>query len=442
MLNEKERHIYLTIKDIVDKKISNKEAAQILSMTDRNIRRLVKKYLVEGEEGFKHKGRGKVSKNKIDHSISESIVNDYTLEYYDYNFTHFGEEIHEKYNLSYPTIYRILSNGELISPLAQKETRRKYINDMKKSIEDNTVKEEIKNVYNARLLQEEQAHFRKSTNLYRFGEELQLDAAFLIWFGDVATALHLAVDKATKKVLFGWFDYQETTRTYYIILFNIIMIYGIPKKIKTDKRGSFSANNNFKSTFNTTQFGRVCNVLDIELDSNSNPLFKPNVERENYTFESRLKAELRHNNITNIDEANEYLINVFIPKINAKFSYEIDPKRTLMRKNPYSEFELNLLISEKTERLIDNASSIRYDGKYYTPINEDSKVVSFINKTKCTVIIAYDYTLWCQIEGKYYKLKEIESYKSTIETTNKEVTIKERKVYIPPKDHPWRHFKI
>ena len=47
-----------------------------------------------------------------------------------------------------------------------------------------------------------------------------------------ARALHLAVDKATKRVLYGWFDIQETTRAYFLMLMYIILNYGIPKKIK------------------------------------------------------------------------------------------------------------------------------------------------------------------------------------------------------------------
>ena len=57
--------------------------------------------------------------------------------------------------------------------------------------------------------------------MYAFGQEVQMDASPKIWFGDVVTHLHLAVDKGTKKVLCGWFEYEEITRAYFILLFNI-----------------------------------------------------------------------------------------------------------------------------------------------------------------------------------------------------------------------------
>ena len=70
-----------------------------------------------------------------------------------------------------------------------------------------------------------------------------MDAAFWIWFGNKDSALHLSVDKATKKVLSGWFDYEETTSAYMVVLMNMIINFGIPEKVKTDKRSSFSINN-------------------------------------------------------------------------------------------------------------------------------------------------------------------------------------------------------
>ena len=66
-----------------------------------------------------------------------------------------------------------------------------------------------------------------------------MDAAFAIWYGKKARALHLAVDKATKQVLYGWFDIQETTRAYFVMLMNIILKHGIPKKIKQIKEEHF-----------------------------------------------------------------------------------------------------------------------------------------------------------------------------------------------------------
>ena len=84
-----------------------------------------------------------------------------------------------------------------------------------------------------------------------------------------------------------------------------------------------------------TQFGKVCERLDIVLHTTSVSTAKANVERENETFKNRLIAELRYKNITDIDEANKYLNEIFIPKMNKKFSYLIYEKKSQMIKNTY-----------------------------------------------------------------------------------------------------------
>ena len=272
-----------------------------------------------------------------------------------------------------------------------------------------------------------------------------MDAAFAMWYGQKVRALHLAVDKATKRVLFGWFDIQETTRAYFSMLMNIILNNGIPKKIKTDKRGTFSINNvKTKSNLNTTQFGRICEELEIHLSSSSDPLFKPNVERENKTFKGRLIAELRHENITEDNDANEYLNNVFIPKMNAKFAYEINSEKNDMRENNYSLEELNIIISEQYVRKVDNSSAIKYKGNYYVPVDiETGEIISFPRNTLCTMIIAYDYTLWCNIENNLYILTEIKAPDKKIyqKTTKTIEEINRSKAHKPAPDHPWKRYK-
>ena len=162
--------------------------------------------------------------------------------------------------------------------------------------------------------------------------------------------------------------------------------------------------------------------LGIELITTSVAVAKAHVERENRTFKNRLIAELRHEEITDIDKANQYLNEVFIPKMNRKFSYEINFKTSQMKTNNYSEQELNLIISERFIRIIDNASSIKYEGKYYIPVDPDTgEVVCFMKKTECNFIITYNAEYWCEIEKKYYKLIEIENRDTTMkkESTSK-----------------------
>jgi len=442
-INEKEKNTYNIIKKVISGNMTRKEAMFELNKSRQQIYRLINIYRTEGEKGFIHKNKGNVPHNKIDKNIINELEQLYLEEYYDYNFEAFYDELNEnkkykgKYDISYSSLYNAFLNDDIISPLAHKGTIKLYNEKMNKAIKENKeIQEEKIELFQSRQIAFEKAHIRRATNMYAFGQEVQMDACEKAWFGGIVTFLHLAVDKGTKKVLAGWFEYEEITRGYFVLLYNIIINYGIPARIKADNRNSFSNN---KNKVDTTQFGIICETLGIELITTSKATAKANVERENKTFKDRLIAEFRHENIIDIDEANRYLNEIFIPKMNKKFSYEIDSKTSKMKPNNYSSEELNLIISEKFTRIIDNASSIKYNNKYYVPVNHDTgEVICFKKKTECKFIITYNAEYWCEIENDYYQLFELEDRDSTMkkEIDNDKPT--ERKKYIPPANHPWR----
>ena len=443
MLNEYEEKKYVTIEKLEKGELTRKEAAYELNLSLKQIDRLRVTYWKIGKEGFIHGNRGKKSEKKIKRNIIDELEQLYLDEYYDYNFEAFYDELTEnkkykgKYNISYSSLYREFLYDDIISPIAHKGTIKLYNERMNNAITNNeAIQEEKVELFQSRQIAFEKAHTRRSSNMYAFGQEVQMDASPKIWFGNIVTHLHLAVDKGTKKVLFGWFEYEEITRAYFILLFNTVINYGIPKRIKTDNRTTFS---NQENKVDTTQFGRICIELGIELITTSIATAKSNVERENKTFKNRLIAELRHEGINDIDEANRYLNEVFIPKMNKKFSYEINPKTSKMRPNSYSNQELNLIISERFTRIIDNASSIKYDTKYYVPTNSDTgEVVCFMKKTECTIVETYNAELWCKIEDNYYQLVELEDRSTTMKKESDNNMPTEKIKYIPPDNHPWR----
>ncbi len=445
MLNERERKKYDTIEKVVNGEITRKEAMSELNLTRQQIYRLIIIYHNDGKNGFSHKNKNKIPKNKKDDNLINELEELYLEKHYDFNFVHFYEEyVFGKYDISYDVMLKKFTEDDIISPLAHKKTIKLYKEKMKEVVkEDNSdIKEDKVELFKSRIIEVEKAHPRRSNNLYVFGQEIQMDACNKMWFGGISSFLHLAVDKATKKVLFGWFEYEEITRGYFVLLFNIIINYGIPAKIKADNRSTFSANNakdKDKKVF-MTQFGKVCERLDIVLHTTSISTAKANVERENETFKNRLIAELRYECITDIDEANRYLNEIFIPKMNKKFSYVIDKKTSLMKENTYTQEELKLIISERKDKVIDNASSIYFNKKYYIPANlETGEIINFQKGTKCTLIIDYDGNYIGEIENKYYIMLELENRDSIMK---KESEIKMQKKghhkIVQPKNHPWR----
>ena len=447
MLNDQEKNKFTIIKKLENGEITRKEAADELKISLRQVDRLRINYRNYGEKGFIHKNKGKIPVNKLNRNLIDKLENLYLEKHYDFNFEHFYEEhVFGKFDISYDVMLKRFTKDDIISPLAHKKTIKLYKDKMNEVIkeDDSNIKEEKVELFKSRIIEAEKAHPRRSSNLYAFGQEVQMDACNKMWFGGIPSFLHLAVDKATKKVLFGWFEYEEITRGYYVLLFNIIINYGIPQKIKADNRSTFSANNakNKEKKVFMTQFGKVCERLDIVLHTTSVSTAKANVERENKTFKDRLIAELRYEGITDIDEANKYLNEVFIPKMNKRFSYAIDKKTSLMRENTYTEEELKLIISERKEKIIDNASCISYNHNYYIPIDlETGEVINFRKGTKCTLIIDYDGEYIGEIQDYYYKMLELENRDSVMkkesEITDSKIE-KEHHKYIPPKNHPWR----
>ena len=246
MLNEYEQKKNDVISILVSREITVKEAMELLGLKERQIYNLKKTFKDQGKNGFIHGNRGKANPNKKDENLIKTLEELYLEKHYDFNFEHFYEEhVFGKFDISYDVMLKRFTKDDIISPLAHKKTIKLYKDKMNEVIkeDDSNIKEEKVELFKSRIIEAEKAHPRRSSNLYAFGQEVQMDACNKMWFGGIPSFLHLAVDKATKKVLFGWFEYEEITRGYYVLLFNIIINYGIPQKIKADNRSTFSANN-------------------------------------------------------------------------------------------------------------------------------------------------------------------------------------------------------
>ena len=111
-----------------------------------------------------------------------------------------------------------------------------------------------------------------------------------------------------------------------------------------------------------------------------------------------------------------------------------------MKENTYTKEELKLIISERKDKIIDNASCISFNKKYYIPTDlETGEVINFQKGTKCTLIIDYDGEYVGEIENKYYKMLELENRDSIMIKESEIKSIKkEHHIVIPPANHPWR----
>ena len=432
---------YKTIKEVVDHKLSKERASLILGISIRQVNRLVIIYKEKGKSGFVHGNRSKKPANTLDKSISNDIILLYKTKYQDWNFYHFKEFLEEFENIkvSYDFIYKTLTNEGIISPKARKKTKRHFKKQQLKKINIDMSEEQINIIVNHELALED-SHPRGEKPKY-FGEIIEQDGSIHTWFGNTRTCLHLAIDKATSTIVGAYFDNQETLNGYYNVLNQILINYGIPYKFLTDNRTVFNymSLNPDKRTSDKdvlTQYGYACKQLGIELNTTSVSQAKGLIERTNGTFQGRLVNELKLNGITTIDDANKYLINVFVPNFNKKFAMDYKKFASVFEAPPTKE-KINYTLAILTPRKIDNGNSIKFYGKYYQPYL-DNELKCFIPKTECLVIKSFNGDLLVTIDEKVYELKELERNKKYSKEFNEIPETKERKKYIPPMTHPWK----
>ena len=443
-MNEQEK--YEVIKELVDHNGNKNRASQKLGLSRRQINRLIIIYKEKGKSGFIHGNRSKKPVNTLDKSISEDIILLYKNKYYDFNFSHFKEFLKKDENIdvSYDFIYKNLTKAGILSPKARKKTKREYAK--KKLFQEKKINlamsdEQIEHIVNHEIALED-SHPRGEKPKY-FGEIIEQDGSIHLWFGETKTCLHLAIDKATSTIVGAHFDKQETLNGYYHVLYQILTNYGIPYKFITDNRTVFnymSLNPDKRPSDNDvlTQYGYACKQLGIELETTSVSQAKGLIERTNGTFQGRLVQELRLNNITTIDKANEYLINVFVPYFNQKFALDYKKFESVFESSPSLE-KINYTLAILTPRKIDNGNAIKFKNKYYQPYI-DNELKCFLPKTECLVIETFNGNLFVTIDENVYNLKELERNQRFSKEFDQEDNnqIKEKNIYRPPMSHPFK----
>ena len=441
-MNEKEK--YKIIKELVDHNGNKNRASKKLGLSRRQIDRLIIIYKEKGKAGFVHGNRTKKPVNALDKSISEDIILLYKNKYQDWNFNHFKEFLKKDENIdvSYDFIYKTLTKEGILSPKARKKTKREFAKQKllkEKKINLAMTDEQINTIVNHEIALED-SHPRGEKPKY-FGEVIEQDGSIHQWFGDIKTCLHLAIDKATSTIVGAYFDKQETLNGYYHVFHQILTNYGIPYKFLTDNRTVFNyiSLNPDKRTSDKdvlTQYGYACKQLGVDLETTSVSQSKGLIERTNGTFQGRLVNELKLYGITTIEDANKYLIDVFVPYFNERFALDYKKFESVFEESPNKE-RINYTLAVLTPRKIDNGNSIKYYGKYYQPYL-NNKLKCFAPKTEALVIKAFNGDLLVTIDEQVLELRELSRNERFSKEFDEVIEIKEKKKYIPPMTHPWK----
>lgn len=439
-LNMTEEKKYKVIKDLVDHNGNKQRATMTLNCTKRTIDRYISGYKKDGRAFFIHGNKGRQPSHTIDEKIKKKIVKLYETKYPNANIAHFAELLgrNEQIYVSESFVRKLLASKDILSPKANRKTRRllnKRLNDQLEKAK--TPKEKATIV--SKIITADNAHQRRPRCMY-FGEMIQMDATLHLWFGTVKCTLHIAVDDASGLIVGAWFEPQETLVGYYNVFKQILTSYGIPYMFYTDKRTVFEYKKSGSQDVaddSFTQFSYACSQLGVVLKTTSVPQAKGRIERLIASMQSRLPVELELEGVTTIEQANEFLPK-FIKQYNSKFALPLDNITSVFETPPTPE-KTNLILAVLTDRVVDTGHTLRFENKYYRPLNSYSSPVFFTKGVKGLVIRAFDGSLFFSCDDGIYALEEIPTHERISKNFDpKPEDTAKPKIYIPKPNHPWR----
>jgi hypothetical protein len=171
-------------------------------------------------------------------------------------------------------------------------------------------------------------HTRRARRAH-FGELVQLDGSFHDWFegrGDrrgARSCMMSLVDDATSTTLLR-FGAEETIWAAVAVLHAWIAAYGVPRALYTDWKNVYkrepTLNERSRGDAAYTQFGRMCQKLDIEIIGAASPQAKGRIERNHGTQQDRLIKKMRLLGLADDPAANAYVQATYLPQHNARFA--------------------------------------------------------------------------------------------------------------------------
>ena len=399
------------IHKVLDKKLKQVEAADILDLSNRQIKRIVKRVREEGDDGVTHKSRGRSSNKAISKKVKAKVIKLYNKKYWDFGPTFASEKLYEFHDIS-----------------ISDETLRLWLLG------------ERKHDWQRKGRKHRQWRQRKEY----FGEMVQMDGSPHDWLEGRGPEIVFMgyVDDATGTAFGRFYDYEGTMPAM-DSFHRYIKKYGLPQSIYLDKHSTYKSTKKLtieeqlRNEEPMSQFEKAMKELRVRVIHANSPQAKGRVERGFETHQDRLIKEMRLAGIKTKDAANEFL-EKYLPKHNKRFSIPPLKEEDLHRKKIPPEKELKKILCIKTKRGVRNDSVIRHNNRFYQLKDLPRRRIKSV-----FVEDRLDGSMWVRNNGSYLKYKEIDPALITRQVVDKKQGFKKpRKVYISPKDHPWKKFRL
>jgi hypothetical protein len=393
------------VQKVLERVIKQVEAAEILSLSSRQIRRIVKRIRIEGDKGIAHKSRGRPSNRRIPGKIRDKVIRLYRKQYADFGPTLASEKLLER-------------DGIRVND----ETLRMWLiktGDWKKT-------------------RKRRGHRQWRERKPHYGEMVQIDGSHHDWFEGRGPGCVLMgyIDDATGAV-FGRFYGYEGTLPAMDSFKRYIKKHGLPLSVYLDKYKTYksTAKPTLEDELNDQEplsdFERALRELGVEVVHANSPQAKGRIERLFGTLQDRLVKEMRLRGIRTLEEANIFL-EEYLPIYNRRFS--VPPKERDNLHRPLGRgLDLDAILCKKTERTLRNDFTVAHNSRLY-------QVEQAIQASKVMVQDRIDGSLRIYYKDRALRFREITERPLR---EKKPLTLTKRtKPCTPPPGHPWRGFKF
>jgi transposase len=408
-MSEKEMNRLEVMQRLDEKRLMQKEAAEMLGVSTRQIRRLLGKYHQEGASGLVSQRRGKTSNHQLSSELKQKSLVLLQGKYHGFGPTLACEKLVEVegLKLSVESVRQMMIREELWKP--------------KKALQVVT----------------HQMRERRAC----FGELVQIDGSPHDWFEgrSARCVLLVLIDDASGKLLGLRFVDQESFQSYVQVVKPYLERIGKPVAFYSDKHSIFRVNIPNKSKGdNLTQFGRAMKELDIEIICANTPQAKGRVERANQTLQDRLVKEMHLLGLSSMEQGNDYLPE-FMADFNRRFAVQArsqyDAHRPLNKQD-----NLDYILTWQESRILSKNLTLQFNNVVYqiqtkrpTYALRNAQVIVCENLQESVIILYHGKELAYTIFHKQEHQSEI------VETKNVDLALRnQRKAHTPPPDHPWR----
>ena len=311
------------------KKIMWFQAAEIIGVSPRQMRRMKERYEEFGYDGLYDRRLGKPSPKRVPMGTAQEVLRLYQEVYHDFNVKHFHEKLTEEHGiqLSYTWVKMALQGAGLV-----KKERKRGV------------------------------HRKRRPRRPLPGMMLHIDASKHQWFQDDRWYDFIVImDDATSEIYYAQLVEEESTVTMMEALWNVVDRKGVFCSLYSDRASHFFETPKAGepvSRDRLTQIGRALKELGIEPIPAYSPQARGRSERGFRTWQGRLPQELRVAQIKTLDGANKFLREKYINKYNEKFQVLAAEKGTAFV--PCRRRELEMVFSLQHERVVGNDNTVRY----------------------------------------------------------------------------------